>query len=334
MQDRVSLYPGRVKLVPVAGQENTYDMVRADSPTQEGTTLNKDSLLKDATAALFGLGADAVPDDVLAYLGKYNQYWWKRQEVGEYVIDDSVELENARLFWSTKSNLSGPVYYYDNISLDKSNGVITPSGAQHSVNVGYSTSSNASVLRGKYFYEDGKTSGTLYYAPENAQITTQAASGYYYTYIQGRQVYAKLNQDQNIEYIYSSNRNAYPDNGESGGYEYKYLGIPFDNAVSVPKIATGSYVGTGTYGESNPTSLTFEFEPKFVIIEGDYGGATYGGYFINDSEFGMCNSIGRNFSVFLTWNNDSVSWVCNPDTKSSEYQLNISGATYFYLAIG
>ena len=68
MQDRVSLHPGRVKLVPVAGQENTYDMVRADSPTQEGTPLNKDSLLKDATAALYGLGADAVPDDVLALL--------------------------------------------------------------------------------------------------------------------------------------------------------------------------------------------------------------------------------------------------------------------------
>ena len=68
MQDRVSLHPGRVKLVPVAGQENTYDMVRADSPTQEGTPLNKDSLLKDATASLYGLGADAVPDDVLAML--------------------------------------------------------------------------------------------------------------------------------------------------------------------------------------------------------------------------------------------------------------------------
>lgn len=65
MQDRVPLYPGRVKLTPVAGQENTYDMVRADQPTQVGTPLNKDSLLKDTTAALFGLGADAVPDQVL-----------------------------------------------------------------------------------------------------------------------------------------------------------------------------------------------------------------------------------------------------------------------------
>lgn len=70
MKDRVPLYPGRVKLTPVAGQENVYDMVRADQPTQEGTPLNKDSLLKDATAALFQLGADAVPDEVLKILSK------------------------------------------------------------------------------------------------------------------------------------------------------------------------------------------------------------------------------------------------------------------------
>ena len=51
MQDRVSLYPGRVKLEPVAGQANLYDLTRADQPTQEGTPLNKASLLSDATAA-------------------------------------------------------------------------------------------------------------------------------------------------------------------------------------------------------------------------------------------------------------------------------------------
>ena len=66
MKDRVPLYPGRVKLTPVSGQENTYDMVRADEPTQEGTPLSKATFLKDATAALFGLGGDAVPDDVLS----------------------------------------------------------------------------------------------------------------------------------------------------------------------------------------------------------------------------------------------------------------------------
>lgn len=51
MQDRVSLYPGRVKIEPVAGQAKLYDITRADQPTQEGTPLNKANLLSDATAA-------------------------------------------------------------------------------------------------------------------------------------------------------------------------------------------------------------------------------------------------------------------------------------------
>ena len=38
--DRVSKYPGRVRLVPVEGQPNVFDMVRADEPTVEGTLLN------------------------------------------------------------------------------------------------------------------------------------------------------------------------------------------------------------------------------------------------------------------------------------------------------
>lgn len=70
MQDRVPLYPGRVTLTPVAGQENTFDMARADQPTQEGTPLNKATLLKDATAAKFGKDTGAVPDDVLNVLSK------------------------------------------------------------------------------------------------------------------------------------------------------------------------------------------------------------------------------------------------------------------------
>ena len=68
MKDRSPLYPGRVTLTPVSGQANTYDMTRADQPTEEGTPLNKNTLLKDATAALYGLGSDAVPDEVLEML--------------------------------------------------------------------------------------------------------------------------------------------------------------------------------------------------------------------------------------------------------------------------
>ena len=69
MQDRVSLYPGRVKLEPVAGQTNLYDLTRADQPTQEGTPLNKANLLSDATeTAMFGSAANRTVDERLPVL--------------------------------------------------------------------------------------------------------------------------------------------------------------------------------------------------------------------------------------------------------------------------
>ena len=76
MQDRVSLYPGRVKLEPVEGQANTYDLTRADQPTQEGTPLNKANQLSDATAAaikalLASQTEDpATPNEALAILAQ------------------------------------------------------------------------------------------------------------------------------------------------------------------------------------------------------------------------------------------------------------------------
>lgn len=62
-------------MTPVAGQANTYDMARADEPTQAGTPLNKDTLLKDTTAGLYGLGSDAVPDDVLNHIASAPVGW-------------------------------------------------------------------------------------------------------------------------------------------------------------------------------------------------------------------------------------------------------------------
>ena len=51
VKDRIPTYPGRVKLVPVDGQENTYDMVRADSPIEAGTPINK-ALFDSITAVI------------------------------------------------------------------------------------------------------------------------------------------------------------------------------------------------------------------------------------------------------------------------------------------
>lgn len=72
--DRVPTYPGRVKLVPVSGQANTYDMVRADEPTVEGTPIDKalfDSfgeninvLQKQVSDTLFALSQRVILNNV------------------------------------------------------------------------------------------------------------------------------------------------------------------------------------------------------------------------------------------------------------------------------
>lgn len=62
MKDRVPLYPGRVTLLPVAGQPNTFDMVRADQPVEVGTPINKAALFSDAASALYGSGCSTVSE--------------------------------------------------------------------------------------------------------------------------------------------------------------------------------------------------------------------------------------------------------------------------------
>lgn len=73
MKDRKSKYPGRVKLTPVDGQADIYDMTRADEPEEPGTPVNKQTLLTDEAAELVGLdsGDNPTPNDAIAHLGKY-----------------------------------------------------------------------------------------------------------------------------------------------------------------------------------------------------------------------------------------------------------------------
>lgn len=51
MQDRISQYPGRIKLVPVDLENGIYDVVRADEPIQEGTPLNAANLFSRYAAS-------------------------------------------------------------------------------------------------------------------------------------------------------------------------------------------------------------------------------------------------------------------------------------------
>ena len=69
MKDRTPQHPGRVRLTPVSGQTNVYDLTREDDPIEEGTPLNKRTLLTDETAYLLELKKEnPTPDDAFAHI--------------------------------------------------------------------------------------------------------------------------------------------------------------------------------------------------------------------------------------------------------------------------
>ena len=361
MQDRIPLYPGRVTMTPVSGQANTYDMVRADDPTQAGTPLNKATLLKDATAALYGLGTGAVPDDVLAELGKYKQYWWRRRtpssvqyikQISDIKSTYTIIGQNSPLTYSKDIRITpetGEISLLSPTKLELGNGEL-----EDAERVGSTLAAEAPCYI-KTTFENG---AGIYYLPLGAtyskfdSTTLRRNYGSYYTVIlnypaspQGQVVTSVLSNVPagDWEYLQSSTRSAYPDSGTQDGYEYEYLGVPFDNAVTAPKIETGSYVGTGTYGASNPNTLTFRFAPKLVLIYNgskDYamffafglgGGYTSGGYlFAWSSEMAVSND------TYAKINGNVLNWYASNTsaTTSRSIQFNVESQTYHYLAIG
>lgn len=104
---------------------------------------------------------------------------------------------------------------------------------------------------------------------------------------------------------------------------------------SMVKIASGTYTGAGTYGSGNKNTLTFDFAPKIVLIAANTtscGGA--GTILIR----GQTKSAGlganyNDYSLKLTvaWNDKTLSWY---SSDTADRQLNTSGTTYHYIALG
>lgn len=112
------------------------------------------------------------------------------------------------------------------------------------------------------------------------------------------------------------------------------------------KIETGNYAGTGTYGSSNPNSITFSFEPKFLILYSvtRTGIPTYSQYL---NPYIVCfDNYPADFTQYYglydfanTSGNDSYGYFSDNtfawyNQTSSSKQLNEKAQTYYYYAIG
>lgn len=99
----------------------------------------------------------------------------------------------------------------------------------------------------------------------------------------------------------------------------------------------GTYTGAGTYGSSNPNTLSFTTAPSTVIIQLD-GTQAHGATFQQGCDSAFCYIVNTNSQQYwrkleVTWSNDgkTLSWY---NTQDAAAQLNTSGETYTYVAIG
>ena len=339
MKDRQP-YPGKegmVKLTLTNGQVLEGKLEMADDPLEPGDPLNKATLLKDATAALFGLNTDAVPDDVLAFLGKYNQYWWRRRinTVG-WTVKTSEQSVNS--VWESHNDADGNIEYSSEIDISDG-GVVSlknPSFASFNRN----RYSNLNVVKGKYWTCETTSleDAGILYTPSNAPNAKLRSYGDYYAI---EMQYGKVTSEYTgsigeWEYLWSPDRNTYPDSGISESYEYQFLGIPLSNAATAPKISSGYFVGTGTHNKSNPNSLKFDFKPAFVIVqpERDFSleilvmlyGVTATGM---NTGSGLASA-----QVQITWEHTTVSWYHDGEAGDSGSPTDDEGTKYYYFAVG
>lgn len=104
--------------------------------------------------------------------------------------------------------------------------------------------------------------------------------------------------------------------------------------VDVAHIVTGSYVGTGTYGESTPNSIPVTPNTQMVVVYSvhENGESVVDRYcmFMFRGGLSYVLAVANNPVVvgnITTWAEDSVSWF----GQSIAHQLNISARTYNYI---
>ena len=116
--------------------------------------------------------------------------------------------------------------------------------------------------------------------------------------------------------------------------------IPYWAKEAGVKIVTGSYVGTGSYGQSNSNSLTFQVDPKLVIIRAQQRSYDSDNMAIFIKPVLSSTSISRmqkaagqvlGATIPCTWDKNTLTWY---STANQDEQLNSRNATYYYLVIG
>lgn len=217
----------------------------------------------------------------------------------------------------TINGMNGPIVLTgDSLTVADDGTLSVTSPAQYGVYNSSTTDSVRSIVAGKYIYIPYNSGSVGFFkVPSDASVTFSTAStgGSVFTFTaQPVTGYAAIPAGTTIEYL-----------GKLG-----------DKA----RVQVVSYVGTGTYGDDNPCSITAGFKIKAAIMMYHYIPSAGSLFMISDelstnytADVGFSN-VNANYS----WGKKSadgktLSWY---GTRSASGQFNDSGYKYYVLCIG
>ena len=140
-------------------------------------------------------------------------------------------------------------------------------------------------------------------------------------------------------YYVDTQGNVHPSQEHTAAGDFSDL---WGNDIPTVKIETGSYTGTGTYGASNPNTLTFSFEPKIVFILVRSNPTTisdiivfplfgYNGESVMQGGFFGINNMAAIGNNYAQISGQKLTWYSN--NAANQYNQNGSWR-YDYLALG
>lgn len=118
------------------------------------------------------------------------------------------------------------------------------------------------------------------------------------------------------------------------------------STLGFTKIQTGSYIGTGTYGENNPNALTFNFAPKLLWFVASYNSSQnqveqFSSFNIlssdalttsmNKYQFTGSHSHADYSYASKSSDGKTFSWY---NTAGENQQFNAQGMKYYWLILG
>lgn len=246
--------------------------------------------------------------------GLGNEYIWGKPGYTE-VLESPI---SAHLFIIGTPNIMA---YGDSVAFD-SQGVATIANPKQYSFDGSEASANQFflLLKGKYL----DTGDTMWKFDTNAEFEIHSSLGDWAIVRSGG--YRVSSKKGYTSYVNSPDPNAYPSS------EYNLFG----QLGGFAKIATGSYVGTGEYGDRYPNTVVLDFAPKafFIILTTQSTNNIFGLLNISNSICHIKQETGTGgFGelVSFTVEERKIEWY---SSSSAFAQGNKADTKYFYFAIG